>query len=60
VGQVVALDDQAGQMVLATRGGQIALEASADTLAQLAVGDVIVVEMVPEAEGSASPRTDCR
>ncbi|MBI2204583.1 MAG: hypothetical protein HYU41_12105 [Candidatus Rokubacteria bacterium] len=48
IGQVVGLDDQAGKITLNTRAGQIAFAASADTMAELDVGDVIVIELTPE------------
>lgn len=48
VGQVVGLDDREGKIVLNTRAGQIAFAASADTMKQLDVGDVIVIELTPE------------
>lgn len=48
VGQVVGLDDQEGKIVLNTRAGQIAFAASVDTMKQLDVGDVIVIELTPE------------
>lgn len=48
IGQVVGLDDQEGKIVLSTRAGQIAFAATADTMKQLDVGDVIVIELTPE------------
>jgi hypothetical protein len=59
VGQVVALDAQGGELTLSTRAGKVSLAASADTLSQLDIGDVVVVELIPETE-SASGRADCR
>jgi hypothetical protein len=59
VGQVVALDAQGGQMTLSTRAGKVSLAASADTLSQLDVGDVVVVELIPESD-AAPGRSDCR
>ena len=59
VGQVVALDAPGGQMTLSTRAGKVSLAASADTLSQLDIGDVVVVELIPETD-TAPGRSDCR
>ncbi len=59
VGEVIALDEEAGRLVLATRGGPVALAVSRDTLSDLDVGDVIVVELVPELDAERS-RADCK
>ena len=59
VGQVVALDEQGGQMVLETKTGRVSLAAAADTISQLEVGDVVVVEMIPDAD-AVQARADCR
>lgn len=60
VGQVVRLDEDKGQIVLGTRSGVVPLAAERETIAQLDVGDVIVVEFVPEAEAQAQARPGCR
>ena len=57
IGQVTSLDD--GRVMLATRSGPVALRASADTLAALAVGDVIVLELTPEPDAIVSFGDDC-
>ena len=59
VGQVVSLDERGGQMVLETKAGRVALAATADTISQLGVGDVVVVEMIPESD-TVPARTECR
>ena len=59
VGQVVSLDEHGGQMVLETKAGRVALAATADTISQLGVGDVVVVEMIPESD-AVPARGDCR
>ena len=59
VGEVVALDTQGGQLVLNTRAGKVALAATGDTLSQLDIGDVVVVEIVPEPDAPPA-RNECR
>ena len=59
VGQVVSLDERGGQMVLETKAGRVALAATTDTISQLGVGDVVVVEMIPESD-TVPARTECR
>jgi hypothetical protein len=48
IGQVAAVDHGGGRVVLATRTGPVALQASQDTMNELSVGDVLVVELTPE------------
>lgn len=48
IGQVTSLDHSGGRLILATRSGAVALQASAETMNELNVGDVIVLELTPE------------
>jgi hypothetical protein len=59
IGQVTALDHGAGRLVLATRTGPVELNAGAQTLGELAVGDVLVVEVTAEPDALASRGASC-
>lgn len=59
IGEITGVDQQAGKLLLKTRSGPVALSASPETLAELEVGDVVVVEVVPEPDALAQ-RADCR
>jgi hypothetical protein len=48
VGQVVALDTGAGVAMLATVLGMLALEGTPEAIAELGIGDTVIVEMVDE------------
>ncbi|MBI1735825.1 MAG: hypothetical protein HYR51_11685 [Candidatus Rokubacteria bacterium] len=58
IGQVTSLDHNGGLLILATRSGAVSLHASAETLSELGVGDVIVLELTPEPDALAT-RGDC-
>jgi hypothetical protein len=59
VGRVVHLDRDEGTVTLATERGMLVVQASPDDLANVAVGDFVVVRMAPGAgeSPSASPDT---
>ena len=59
IGEVAALDEKEGRLLLKTRAGEVTLNASPETLAQLQVGDMVVVEVVPEPDTMVS-RADCK
>lgn len=54
IGQVTSLDRGAGRVILATRSGSVALNASPETLNALDEGDVIVLELTPEPDALVS------
>jgi len=59
IGEIAALDEPGGKLLLRTRSGPVTLAASPETLSQLEVGDVVVVEVVPEPDAEVA-RVDCR
>lgn len=58
VGQVVAVDAPQGIAMLATQSGVVALRGEPETIADLDVGDVVVVEVTVEAAARIRT-TDC-
>jgi hypothetical protein len=58
IGQVTTLDHRAGRLILATRSGPVSLDASVDTMNELAVGDVLIIELTSEPDELLS-RGDC-
>jgi hypothetical protein len=57
VGEIVSVDSRDGRIVLATRTGNVSLSVSPETASDLDIGDVLVVEVVPEADSVIS---NCR
>ncbi|MBI2217892.1 MAG: hypothetical protein HYU51_11385 [Candidatus Rokubacteria bacterium] len=56
IGEVIALDPRSGLAMLATERGMLALQGTPETLKQLVVGDMVVVELVDEDAGPPTPR----
>ena len=59
VGEIAALNERDGKLLLKTRSGPVTLAASPETLSQLEVGDLVVVEVVPEPDTQLT-RADCK
>lgn len=58
VGEVIAIDQGAGVAMLSTERGVVAVHGTPEMLAQIGVGDLVVVETASpnEGDGAASPR----
>jgi hypothetical protein len=55
--EVISIDESAGRVLLRTALGMVAVPASRSTMAQLSVGDVVMLRVVPDSDDfpSASP-----
>ena len=58
--EVVSIDESAGRIVLNTELGVVTVPATPAIIAQLSVGDVVMIRVVPDADDSpaASPPAD--
>jgi hypothetical protein len=57
--EVVRIDERTGRVLLSTALGMVTVPASPDIIAQLSVGDLVVLRVVPDDDTpSASPPTE--
>jgi hypothetical protein len=58
--EVVRIDERTGRVLLSTALGMVTVPASPDIIAQLSVGDLVVLRVVPDDDDtpSASPPTE--